>query len=204
GYDALISLGTPVECTYSQTSSDSTTTLTLKFKGSKVRGDGITVLTGQETVPAGFVLLETEYYIKMPTAAVSGPLAGCEWLKVAANSSTQTTTTSNGVDVDPLDGLRALNAKYECKPGLFGDDVFAVTGTVCDLDAIMKSLMNGTTGGDTYTWPNDDEGDGGTSSGSSPCDSLSDSSTRTECREICDPITDAVEKAECVASYQQY
>ena len=143
----------------------------------------------------------------MPTAATSGPLAGCEWLKVAANSSTQTTSTSNGVDVNPLDGLKSLNAKYECIPGLFGDDVFAVTGKVCDLDAIMKSLMNGTTGGDTYTWPNDDEGDGGSSSGSSgssPCDSLSDSATRAECREICDPITDVVEKAECVASYQQY
>ncbi|MDD5336891.1 MAG: hypothetical protein PHS02_00215, partial [Candidatus ainarchaeum sp.] len=198
----LISLGVPVECNYTETGNGSTTTLTLKFKGSKIRGDGETVITGQETIPAAFVLLENEYYVKMPSQAAIGPLAGCEWLKVTNSSQA---SSSGNVDLNPLSDLKAPNAHYECAAAAFGDEVFNVTGTICDLDSILNGITNGTAGNQTYTWPGSNGGDEGTQPvAGSPCDSITDAGLKAECKANCDGMADATEKAECVATYQQF
>lgn len=138
GYEQLIALGVPVECTVTESGQGTTTSLTLRIKGQKIRGEGTTTSQGV-TTPTTFISLGNEMYVGIPAEQAQGPMAGCVWLKIVSNES----NTTGSLIADPTDGLKAPGTDYSCAPGLFGDDVFVPGGNVCDFEALMNSMMGG-------------------------------------------------------------
>lgn len=141
-YAALIDLGIPIECSYSKTENDMTTNLTIKFKGNKVRGEGTTV-KGEVSQAVAFISTEEVMYIKIPSQGAIGPLERCEWLKIANNNIEVNVSTNDGIDLNPMNKFETPEAKFDCKPGVFGDEIFAAPEKSCDISTLVGGL-NGT------------------------------------------------------------
>lgn len=187
GYEQLIALGVPVECTVTDSEQGTETQMNVKMRGSRMRGEG-TITTNGVAVPTTFITDGTTVYTRMPADQAS-LLPSCDWLKITTNASA---TASGGVETNPTEGLQSSNAKYDCKPGLFGDDVFAApTEKVCDMDQLLSSIMGGTAGGN------------GANGMPSPCDQIGDATKNAACKAACDPLGSYMDKAQCAAAYYQ-
>jgi len=144
-WSQLIALGTPVECEL--TYKDATLIpgfekATLYVKGDKFKEVLTTSQAGLPTTMTvvsnndGFVYL-TYSDSTMMNAFTQGKLA-CDGIKTPVNttdSSTGTVDTSAFEDDDKV--------SLSCKPGVFGDEMFQVTGKFCTLKDITTAMTGG-------------------------------------------------------------
>lgn len=184
GYEQLVALGIPVECSVVDAESNSNTTVF--FKGGRIKGNGTVSFGGmsQENV---FLVLENESYLMIPNEARTGPMAQCAWIKVTAEGAQKMPIP------DPTEALKAAGATYECRLGTFVDsELNAPTESVCDVDALLRAIseMINATVGVIPPAP-------------SPCEGILDELKKGQCIAACNEIADVAEKAECAAQYYQ-
>lgn len=183
GYLQLVALGIPVECQFSDNEQGVATQFTLKMKGDRIRGEG-TVVSNGSTEPTTFISLPDAMYIQLSASQKEGITSSCDWIKFADSSAGSGSTEVNGVDANPAAGLTSGTAKYDCKPGLFGDDVFAVPQNACDMNELINSAVNA-----------------GGSNAPDICDSAQDNAQKIACKAECGAISDYVEKVGCAIKY---
>ncbi len=132
----LVALNSAVECavTYKDEAAQAgIKSMMIYMKGSKMKS--VTTLkpqAGQTTETVMTVLLPNDNYVYMnyndPTlmqAFSSGK--SCDWIKLEATSSSPSNPNPSA---DLADDSKV---SLDCKPGTFGDEIFQVTGTTCDM-----------------------------------------------------------------------
>ena len=126
-YADLLALGVPLECTMKVTSEGTTINNAVWMKGGKMRMEGS--ISGTSTL--------TIYKDEIVYTHTSAPGLGadCYWYKMSAAPDPQATVkpaTQQLSEVPPTD--------ISCHAAAFGDEKFATTEKVCDLDEMMASV----------------------------------------------------------------
>jgi len=148
GYLQLVELGVPVECTVKSTTDGVTSTTLMKMKGknSMMETSYVDPQTKQETKTTAIVKgTANMVYMKVSGSLYGQFAAGCDWLAISSSNETQ--APSGAVNTTELEGLPASD--FTCQPSLFGDEVFATPGKVCDFSQILAGMMGGSGAGAT-------------------------------------------------------
>lgn len=161
GWDALIALGTPVQCTVR--SGDQT--WDMKMRGDNFRAESDVASDGQTT---HVLMIGKDNFVYMQMGAEMQQMPGasdCAWLKMEQGPAGEPATGQP--ETTDYNSLPPEN--MTCSPALFGDDVFATSGRACTMDDLMPP-----------TPPPGGDGDA-----CSACASISDPDARAMCLQYC-------------------
>lgn len=183
GYAQLVGLGVPIQCQFTDTQDGISTSLTMKIRGNRAMGQG-TVTANGTTTNTVFISLPDAMYVQLSPDERTGILANCEWMKVATSGANFSGTNVNGVETNPAGDLGSATAKYDCVPGVFGDDVFTPPANACDLNELINNAVNAS----GNNMPD-------------PCDSIQNDAQKTACKAACGTVPNFMEKVQCAASY---
>lgn len=147
-FTELVTAGLPTECKVNYKTDQPVEGLKdtiVYFKGSKFK---MTVTAETEGMDAGMIVIDNgdgNVYYKFSNAEVmTGLTAGkqCEWIKIEkAPTEAGATETPTTTEVPTTEGFDDANTvELDCKPALFGDEMFLVIGKACTMDEIIGSL----------------------------------------------------------------
>jgi len=133
GYEALAAMGVPLQCDITTTSSGKVMNMHVYMKGSaEVRSE--TTVAGAETC-AQMVTVMKGNTVYM--GCVDGDIMqDCKWLQMSIEPTGETTPTAG--TASPPDYADVPPADIKCTPWAYDASKFAVSGTVCNLDDLMK------------------------------------------------------------------
>lgn len=154
GYAELAALGVPLDCDVrTKDANGKEASIKLYMKGQKFKSTAKGDIGGSGCSGFTTILVDNVAYMGCETGEL---LQSCKWLKMdltKAKDSTGNALASSATTSDSLSKIPKTD--ISCKPGLFGDEIFVVSGKVCDLSDMFKNL--GGSGG------TGDNGNGGTS-----------------------------------------
>ncbi|MFA6531170.1 MAG: hypothetical protein WCT31_05540 [Candidatus Micrarchaeia archaeon] len=139
-FEEMVKLGIPIECdvTYKvQAQEIENAQIKMYFKGNKFKvitkmtANGINA--GTTIIANGDGFAYSQFEDKTLWNAMTNGKLTCDWLKVEVD----TTASDSGVGEYTDDSKVDMN----CKPGLFGDDIFFVSGKACTMAEIQNAMM---------------------------------------------------------------
>lgn len=155
GYADLVALGVPLECDVKTKDYDNKEVyIKLYMKGKNFKSTGTGSLSGSTCTGFTTILSDKIIYMGCETGEL---LQSCKWIKMDTtklDNSTSNSLASSATTSDSLDKIPKTD--ITCKPGLFGDEAFMVTGDVCDLSEMFKNFGSSDTGygsSDDYQYP---------------------------------------------------
>lgn len=171
--EQLLALNVPVECSVVQKNGTVSSAYDLKVRSGNARMEGtVSDSATGITMNASAIMVGNTTYVK-----IDG-IPNCEWIKMTQSASTEQSFTD-----DPA------TTTYDCKPGLFGDDVFTPPAAACDISGLIGAATNVTV-----------SGTGNASGAAATCEGLSGDAL-SNCQTYCEPIQDASARAACISGF---
>jgi len=164
-WSELIALGTPVECTLKY--KDATLVpgfekATIYMKGDQYKA---VMSTSLEDVTTTITIISKNDGFVYMTYADSAMMATltqgkivCDGIKTETNMS-DTSSSSTTVDTSAFEDTDKV--ELDCKPGLFGDEMFQLSGKYCTLEEITTAMTGGV----------------------DPCEQITDPQTKAQCQQ---------------------
>jgi hypothetical protein len=146
GLQELVALGGPVECTMvfkNAADAPGFKSATLYMKGQQFK-EIIETEQGGKTFTVTVIRptgdwVYTEYSDPNMLAAYGTAASSCKGFKMPlASNDTSSASVPNPSDVSAMDKLN-----LDCKVGLFGDEMFAVSGNYCSIADLVKAATGG-------------------------------------------------------------
>lgn len=138
-FEELAKLGVPVECDVSYkipVAEVENTKTKMYVKGSQLRVD-TQMMSGGQNLGATIIMrgdgfAYSQFEDKSLLNSMTGGKMMCDWIKVDVD------TGSVGSIGDYKDEDKV---NLDCKPSMFGDEMFAVSGKACTMDDIQRAMM---------------------------------------------------------------
>jgi len=173
GWGELVALGIPMECTVKYkdiTEANGMKDVKLYMKG-KMFKETVTMTQDGKDIAMSVISKDDGYvYIKYESSNMMSTLTQgkiqCDGMKYPTTSTgsttTGSTTTDSSVPVDTSSLEDTNKVNIDCKPAVFGDEMFSTAGKYCTMKEITTAIM-----GDQ-----------------NPCAQITDPATKAQCEAV--------------------
>jgi hypothetical protein len=136
GYEALVAMGIPLQCDITVTNEGKTTQMRVYMKGSDEVRSEVDVSGAEACTRMVSIMKGKTFYTGCANDDI---MPNCKWLQMTVQDSGTTTPGAS----QPPDYADVPPAQINCVPWVYDASKFTVSGTVCNLDDMMKGYQQG-------------------------------------------------------------